>query len=96
MKQCYVYMLCNKRNGTLYIGMTNDLVRRVSEHRQSIVDGFSNTYKTHRLVWYEVHDNPEAAIQREKQIKKWERAWKTREIEKKNPYWKDLAEDLNG
>jgi len=72
------------------------LVRRVSEHKQSIADGFSKKYKTHRLVWYEVHDNPEAAIQRGKQIKKWERAWKAREIEKMNPYWKDLSEDLNG
>ena len=88
-------MLCNKRNGTTYLGMTNDLIRRVSEHSQGIVEGFSKKYKTHRLVWYEVHDTPEAAIQREKQIKDWKRAWKTMEIEKNNPYWKDLFEDLN-
>ena len=76
--------------------MTNDLVRRVSEHRQGVVEGFSKTYNTHRLVWYEAHESPEAAIRREKQIKTWNRAWKVMEIEKANPYWKDLFEDLNG
>ena len=74
-------MLCNKRNGTLYLGMTNDLVRRVSEHREGTIDGFSRKYNTHRLVWYEVHESPEAGIQREKQIKSWNRAWKAKIIE---------------
>ena len=76
--------------------MTNDLIRRVSEHRQGIVEEFSKKYKTHRLVWYEVHESSESAIQREKQIKLLKREWKVREIEEFNPYWKDLFEELNG
>ena len=96
MKQLYVYRLCSKRNGTLYLGVTNDLVRRVSEHRQGIVEGFSKKYRTYRLVWYEVHESSGAAIEREKQIKLWKREWKVREIEEVNPYWNDLYEDLDG
>jgi putative endonuclease len=96
MKQYYVYIVSNKRNGTLYLGMTNNLIRRVSEHRQGIVEGFSKEHNTHSLVWYEVHETAESAIMREKQIKLWKREWKIKRIEELNPYWKDLYEDLNG
>ena len=73
MKRFYVYMLCSRRNGTLYIGVTSDLIKRIYEHKNNLVDGFTKKYSVHRLVWYEVHDSAETAIQREKQIKKWER-----------------------
>ncbi len=76
MKQFYVYILCNKRNGTIYIGVTSDLLKRVYEHKNDIVDGFSKKYGTHCLVWYEQHETAESAIVREKQIKKWNRKWK--------------------
>lgn len=94
MRFFYVYMLSNKRNGTLYIGMTSDLIKRIYEHKSNLVDGFTKKYGVHRLVWYEVHSTARTAIQREKQIKKWERDWKLRLIEENNPEWKDLYENL--
>ena len=69
----YVYILCSKRNGTLYTGVTSDIIKRIYEHKNNIVEGFTNKYGVHCLVWYEMHQNPDSAIQREKQIKKWDR-----------------------
>ena len=94
--QFYVYILASKRDGVLYIGMTNDLLRRVNEHRSGAVEGFTKKYNVHQLVWYEVANAAPVAIEREKQLKKWNRAWKVRLIEAKNPEWKDLYEDLIG
>ena len=94
MGQYYVYILASQRNGTLYIGMTNDLIRRVWEHKQDLVEGFTQKYGVHRLVWHEPVDKSLTAITREKQLKKWNRAWKLRLIEEMNPDWKDLYEDL--
>jgi putative endonuclease len=94
MKQFYVYILCSKRNGTLYIGVTSDLVKRVYEHKFNLVEGFSKKYNVHRLVWYETHDSAESAITREKQIKKWKRMWKLKVIEQNNPDWNDLYETI--
>lgn len=91
-----VYILASKRNGTLYIGMTNNLARRIWEHKHDLVEGFTKKYGVHRLVWYEIADNPQAAILREKQLKKWNRAWKLRLIEEKNPAWNDLYEEIAG
>ncbi len=90
----YVYMLASKRNGTLYIGVTNDLVRRVWEHRNDIIAGFTKKYGVHLLTRYEAHEDASAAILREKQIKRWNRAWKIRLIEKSNSGWNDLYDDL--
>jgi putative endonuclease len=87
MKEYYVYILASSRNGTLYIGVTSDLPKRVYEHKYGIIDGFTKKYNVHILVYYEAHDNIEEAITREKQIKKWERAWKMRLIEEMNPEW---------
>jgi putative endonuclease len=86
----YVYLLANRRKGTLYVGVTGDLVRRVWEHREGRVDGFTKTYGLKQLVWYECTESIESAILREKQIKKWNRAWKIELIEAMNPEWKDL------
>jgi len=94
MKNFYVYMLCSKRNGTLYAGVTSDLVKRIYEHKNNLVEGFTKKYDVHRLVWYEVHETSEAAINREKQIKKWNRKWKINLIERNNPEWNDLYENL--
>lgn len=91
-----VYILASKRNGTLYIGMTNNLARRIWEHKHDVAEGFTKKYGVHRLVWYEIADNPQAAILREKQLKKWNRAWKLRLIEEKNPAWNDLYEEIAG
>lgn len=88
--QYYVYILASQRNGTLYIGVTNDLVRRVYEHKQKFVEGFTKEYNVHMLVYYEMTESVESAINREKQLKKWNREWKLRLIEKQNPDWKDL------
>ena len=93
-KQFYVYILASKRNGTLYIGMTNDLVRRVWEHKTDAVDGFTKQYGVHQLVWYEIAATPLAAITRERQLKKWNRAWKVQLIEKTNPEWRDLYDEI--
>ena len=86
----YTYILASKIGGTLYIGVTNDLIRRVHEHREGLADGFTKKYAVHRLVYFEAHDDIEAAIRREKQLKKWNRAWKIRLIEETNPNWSDL------
>jgi putative endonuclease len=86
----YVYILASGRNGTLYIGMTNDLVRRVYEHKEGFVAGFTKQYGVKTLVYFEVLEDPESAIHREKQLKAWQRAWKIELIEKSNPYWNDL------
>jgi len=94
LKQFYVYILCSKRNGTLYTGVTSDLVKRLYEHRSNLADGFTQKYNVHRLVWYEVHESWESAIKREKQIKKWKRAWKLKMIEGNNPSWGDLYESI--
>ncbi|MFA6554732.1 MAG: GIY-YIG nuclease family protein [Candidatus Paceibacterota bacterium] len=89
-KTFYVYILASDVNGTLYIGVTNDLKRRLYEHKNNLVDGFTEKYNVHRLVWYDYTDNIESAIQREKQLKKWNRKWKIELIEKTNPQWNDL------
>ena len=94
MKQPCVYMLTSQRNGTLYIGVTSDLIKRVWEHRQDFVEGFTKKYGVNDLVWYEQHENMLAAITREKALKEWKRAWKLELIEKLNPDWKDLYESL--
>ena len=88
--QAYVYLLASQKNGTLYTGVTSDIVKRVWQHKNNVVEGFSKKYHVHLLVWYEVHDEIESAITREKQIKEWKRIWKLELIEKTNPTWRDL------
>ena len=90
----YVYLLASRRNGTLYCGVTNDLLRRFAEHRRGEAAGFTRQYGVTRLVWFESHADINEAILREKRIKKWNRAWKIRMIEAGNPQWRDLAEDF--
>jgi putative endonuclease len=90
----FVYILASRRNGTLYVGVTNDLVRRVYEHKNDFVDGFTKRYSVHLLVYYESTSEVASAIQREKQIKKWNRAWKIELIERVNQDWKDLYNEL--
>ncbi|BBO90317.1 GIY-YIG nuclease family protein [Desulfosarcina ovata] len=85
-----VTILASKRNGTLYIGVTSNLVKRVWEHKNNIIADFTKRYNVHQLVWYEIHATMEAAIQREKQLKNWKRKWKLDLIEKVNPAWQDL------
>ncbi|MBO6865354.1 MAG: GIY-YIG nuclease family protein, partial [Alphaproteobacteria bacterium] len=92
MKQPCVYLLASSRNGTLYIGVTSDLLKRISEHRNGAVAGFTKSYALHRIVYFEQHATMETAITREKQLKKWNRAWKIRLIEESNPQWRDLYE----
>jgi putative endonuclease len=87
-------MLASQRNGTLYIGVTSDLIKRVWEHKQDFVEGFTKQYGVHDLVWYELHEDMLVAITREKTLKEWKRAWKLELIEKMNPEWKDLYEGL--
>lgn len=89
----YVYILASRRNGTLYIGMTDNLVGRIWQHRQGVVPGFTNQYGIKLLVWYEQHETRESALLRERQMKKWNRKWKLELIEKMNPAWRDLYED---
>ena len=96
MPDYFVYMLASQRNGTLYVGVTNDLVKRVWEHKNDFVEGFTRTYAVHRLVWFESTPDVALAIQREKQIKKWRRAWKLEMIERENPDWRDLYETIAG
>lgn len=93
-KQPAVYILANKRNGTLYIGVTSDLRKRIWEHQNDLVEGFTKRYGVHRLVYYELHEEIAKAIRREKQVKKWNRAWKLELIEKQNPDWRDLWEEI--
>jgi putative endonuclease len=90
----YVYILASRRDGAIYVGITNDLVRRVYEHRIKAVPGFTTKYNITRLVWFGTHDDPISAISREKELKKWKRAWKTQLIEKDNPNWDDLYDSI--
>ena len=94
MKAGYVYIMASGRNGTLYIGVTNDLVKRASEHRNGVVAGFTRKYKCKLLVWYAVYDDLQEARLRELQMKKWKRLWKLSQIEQMNPDWKDLYRTL--
>jgi putative endonuclease len=93
-KHSYVYILASGRYGTLYIGVTSNLVRRIWEHREGVVDGFTKEYGTKRLVWFEIHTDIIEAITREKQLKKWNRTWKIELIQKQNPYWRDLFDEI--
>jgi putative endonuclease len=93
-QQPAVYILASKRNGTLYIGVTSDLPKRVWEHKSDLVEGFTKRYSVHHLVYYELCEEMVSAIEREKQIKRWNRAWKLELIEKQNPNWKDLWEEI--
>ena len=93
-KNLCVYILASDRNDTLYVGVTSDLIKRVWEHKQAVVAGFTKEYGVKQLVWYERHVCADAAITREKQIKKWNRAWKVRLIEEMNPYWNDLYQEI--
>jgi putative endonuclease len=86
----YVYLLTSRRHGTLYLGITNDLVRRVYAHKSAGIAGFTARYGVDRLVWFETYDDPANAISREKKLKKWRRDWKIRLIEEQNPDWRDL------
>ena len=94
MKQACVYILASRKNGTLYVGVTSNLVQRVWQHKSDLVEGFTKKYGVHTLVWYEVHDAMAAAIQREKTIKGWTRAWKLELIESANAAWRDLYSDI--
>jgi putative endonuclease len=91
----FVYIMASQRNGTLYIGYTDDIFRRVSEHKAHGVGGFTARYEVDRLVWLETHESRESAWTRERQMKKWRRAWKLELIERFNPTWRDLFEDFN-
>lgn len=91
-----VYLLASKRNGTLYIGVTSNLIRRVWQHREGFADGFTKKYGVHDLVWYELHETMESAITREKLVKKWRRGWKLTLIESANPRWRDLYAGILG
>jgi putative endonuclease len=93
-KPSYVYMLASARYGTLYLGVTSDLVKRVWQHKEEFVPGFTKTYGVHTLVWYEIHADLLAAITREKQLKMWKRSWKTKLIAASNPTWRDLYLDF--
>jgi len=86
----YIYILANRKHGTLYLGVTNDLVRRVHEHRSKAAPGFTSRYDIDKLVWFEIYDDAVTAIAREKELKKWRRAWKVALIEEQNPEWIDL------
>ena len=94
MKKPSVYILASRKNGMLYTGVTGDLLKRIWEHKNNLVEGFTKKYGVHALVYFEQHEDMHSAITREKQIKKWNRAWKIRIIEKENPDWKDLYDEL--
>jgi putative endonuclease len=94
MKQYYVYILASRKNGTLYVGVTSDLIKRIYEHKQNFIEGFTNKYNVRTLVYYEVHNDIEKAIMREKQIKRWNRRWKLRLIEEMNSEWRDLYNEM--
>jgi len=96
MAYSYVYILASKTNGTLYIGVTSDLIKRVYEHRNGLIDGFTNKHKVHLLVHFEQFEDIQLAIKREKQMKVWRRDWKLELIEKNNPRWEDLYEGMVG
>lgn len=93
-KTFYVYMLASARYGTVYLGVTSNLVKRIWEHREGVIDGFTNRHGVEHLVWFEVHTDAISAITREKQLKKWNREWKIKLIQQENPYWRDLYEDI--
>ena len=93
-RQFYVYILASRKHGTIYIGVTNDLVRRVYEHKEKIIPGFTKDYDVDKLVYYEIYDDPESAITREKRLKGWKRDWKIALIEGSNPNWDDLYPGL--
>ena len=93
-RQPCVYLLASIRNGTLYTGVTSNLMKRIWEHKNNLVEGFTKKYDVHTLVWYELHATMESAIRREKAIKNWKRAWKVKVIEELNPEWRDLYPDL--
>lgn len=93
-KSYFVYIMASKKYGVLYIGVTDNLIKRVFEHKSDKVKGFTKRYRAHNLVYYNVADSPISAITREKQMKKWKRAWKIREIEEHNPEWRDLFTDI--
>jgi len=90
MNSYYVYIMASRQNGTLYIGVTNNLARRVYEHKNDLVEGFTKKYGVHRLVYYEQYHDADLAIQRERQMKKWNRKWKINRIQEQNPNWEDL------
>ena len=92
--QYFVYLMASGKNGTLYVGVTNDLIRRIYEHRNRLIAGFTSRYAVHRLVWFESTASVDAAIHKEKQIKNWKRAWKVAMIEESNPTWMDLYDTL--
>ncbi len=94
VKQFYVYILASKRNGTLYTGVTSNLIQRIWRHKQNMIEGFTKRYNIKTLVYFEAHPTAENAINREKQIKKWRRSWKIQLIEEKNRLWKDLYETI--
>ncbi len=93
-KNFFVYMLASGQNGTLYIGVTSDLVKRIWEHKNKVVEGFTEKYDVNMLVWFEQHDNAESAIRKEKRLKKYPRQWKINLITEKNPDWNDLYDDI--
>jgi putative endonuclease len=95
-KQFYVYILASKPNGTLYTGVTSNLIQRVWQHKHDVIQGFTRKYSVKTLVYYEVHENAESALTREKKIKRWRRAWKLGLIENSNPEWRDLYKDILG
>ena len=94
MKQPCVYMLASRRSGTLYVGVTSNLVQRVWQHQNDLVEGFTKRYGVHTLVWYEIHEVMESAITREKAVKRWKRDWKIELVQRDNPSWSDLYDDL--
>ena len=94
-KRPAVYILANKKNGTLYVGVTSDLIKRVWEHKNNLVYGFTKRYSVHKLMWYELHETMISAITREKTLKNWKRAWKMELIEENNPLWRDLYETIS-
>jgi putative endonuclease len=94
IKQPAIYILASERNGTLYIGVTSDLVKRIWEYKNNLVKGFTKRYNVHSMVWYELHDNMGSAIEREKNLKEWKRTWKIKLIEEDNPKWSDLYNSI--
>jgi putative endonuclease len=96
MRQPAVYILANKPRGTLYIGVTSNLVKRIWQHKNNQVEGFSARYKTHDLVWYEIHEDMQSAIEGEKRLKRWKRIWKIELVERFNPTWEDLYPKIRG
>ena len=95
-KQFYIYIMTNKKRGTLYVGVTSDLIKRVYEHRNGLIDGFTKKYNLDKLVYFEVCDHWEGAINREKRLKRWNRDWKIEAVEKENPNWEDLYDEICG